>query len=764
MCCASVLSRGELVVQSKSLMLRNAEEIAITLGGAKAVSGGNWLCRCPAHDDREASLSVKEVGGELLFCCHAGCDWGSLAQALKARGIEKARSDESAKEALPRGIRQSWDDRPLERLYTYHHATGSPCGFVAVYRRPGESAKSCIPYFVRAGGSWRPKAGEERPLFNAHLIERAQTVVFCEGEKAAEALQNHLGSLAPDVCASTWPLGAKGFQKCDFSAVKGKRVILWPDNDEPGVNAMTGAQKKIEQAGAKGVQFVKIEALELELEEKEDAFDYFAKNPKAKFEDLPLAVRGNSVRALTPIDLTDEGALLRFERIFAGELHFCREIGWLRFCGTHWEKIDSGYIVTRLLPEVALDFEESSLYAPNEKAGKEFRKRAQHYRNIRPREAIERAARSSRVFAADFSEFDSHEHLLNTVGGTVDLYTGEHREHRASDKITTCLSTCAEKSPCPKWEKFVLDICSGDKERAGYLKRAIGYSVTGSTEEQVLFILWGQGSNGKSLFLETLSEILGDYAATTESAVLLKRKNTGVPNDVARLAEKRFVPCGETEQGAELYEAKVKLLTGRDTITARFLHKEFFEFRPQFKIWMHTNYRPTIKGQDDGVWRRVVLIPFSATFRGESRDPKLGEKLLAEAPGILNWCIEGAKEWRESGLQTPESILKQTADYKTDMDDLSEWITECCVRDNGTRDGKARELFESYRRFMKKSGSEPLSCHVFSNVLVDRGYEKKRSNSGYIYIGLRLKREHEKRSPLFDSPEIDEDFDFLEPH
>lgn len=206
------------------------------------------------------------------------------------------------------------------------------------------------------------------------------------------------------------------------------------------------------------------------------------------------------------------------------------------------------------------------------------------------------------------------------------------------------------------------------------MQKAVGYSLTGSTEEQCLFILHGTGANGKSTFLNTISTMLGDYARQTPTDALLVKRGDGLSNDVARLHGARLVSAVEVEGGRRLAEAQVKQLTGGDLIAARFLYQEFFEFRPAFKLFLGVNHTPVIQGTDHGIWRRIHLVPFTVTIAKEDQDKRLGEKLRAERSGILRWAVEGGLAWQAEGLEPPLVVSMATEEYRAEMAILARFL------------------------------------------------------------------------------------------
>jgi putative DNA primase/helicase len=278
---------------------------------------------------------------------------------------------------------------------------------------------------------------------------------------------------------------------------------------------------------------------------------------------------------------------------------------------------------------------------PNEHRRRELRRHAIHSSSAQRIRSMLELAQSEREVSVLSKNLDSNPWLLNCVSGTVDLKTGVLRDQRREDLITKLVPCRWDlEARSPEWDRFLQRVMDGDQSLVGFLKRAVGYSLTGDTREQVLFLVWGTGANGKSTFINVIEHLMDGYAIrSTAETLLAKRNGAGIPNDIARLAGARFVSAVEAEDGRRLDEERIKALTGGDTVAARFLHQEYFEFRPQFKLWFGTNHKPRIRGTDEAIWRRLRLIPFAVTIPEKDRDPRLGEKLLRELPSILQWAV-----------------------------------------------------------------------------------------------------------------------------
>jgi putative DNA primase/helicase len=350
-------------------------------------------------------------------------------------------------------------------------------------------------------------------------------------------------------------------------------------------------------------------------------------------------------------------------------------------------------------------------------------------------------ARAEPELATTGGNWDSDPWLLGVANGVLDLRTGILRDGKPEEHIT--LHTNIPFDPdaqCPQYEKFIMDISGGDKELADYIQRCLGYSLTGETSEQCMFDCYGEGANGKSTLIETIRYVLGDYAYNAPFATFEKKARSGIPNDVAAMAGRRFISAGETDEGVRLNESRMKALTGGDAIAARKLYGEWFEFAMRGKIWLAFNHKPEIVDDSHGMWRRIRLIPFTRKFDANSADKHLKEKLQAEAAGILAWLVRGCLDWQRRELGEPPIVTQATEAYRAESDTVGSFISDCCVI-GPNESVSSRKLLDKYENWAAENGVEKMSRRIVSRRLESRGF--KRAREGHernrVFSGIGLK-------------------------
>ncbi|MFD8315930.1 phage/plasmid primase, P4 family [Kitasatospora purpeofusca] len=350
---------------------------------------------------------------------------------------------------------------------------------------------------------------------------------------------------------------------------------------------------------------------------------------------------------------------------------------------------------------------------------------------------------------ADAGDFDADSELLSVANGTIHLPTKTLRPHDPADMITRRLSVrYIPEASAERWLRFLGEVFPNHPELPGYMQRLVGYGVSGSTAEQCFAFLHGQGANGKSAFLDALNHVFKGITKSTEFSTFEQRVNVGQASpELAALRAARLVTASETEKYSRLAEALVKQLTGGDPVTCRNLHQNPFTYVPRFLLLVAGNYKPAILSQDLGIWRRVKLVPFEATFRGSKADPALPAKLRAEAEGILAWAVDGAAEWYAHGLEEPSTVQAATTDYRESEDRLEEFITACLIREPGAR-VQPMQLRRAYADWAEDAGlsrKEVLSGWALGVEMESRGFRKRKSSGKWGFDGIRLATDTERR-------------------
>lgn len=348
-------------------------------------------------------------------------------------------------------------------------------------------------------------------------------------------------------------------------------------------------------------------------------------------------------------------------------------------------------------------------------------------------------ARSEEPIPIRPESLDQDKYTLNVLNGTLDLRTGELREHRREDFNTKLAPVEYDPdSPCPTWLAFLETIFDGNYQLIDFVQRLSGYCLTADVCEQVLPILWGVGANGKSTLVGTVLAMLGqDYSAKLAPEVVMLRSGEGHPTGTTDLHGKRVVAIVESGEGKRLNEPLVKDLTGGDRIRARRMREDYWEFAPSHKILFATNHRPEIRGTDHAIWRRIRLLPFTITIPDDQQDKDLAQKLRAELPGILAWCVRGCLDWQQHGLGQPQEIKNATDEYRQGQDVLSAFIAEKCVVLTGVK-VKAGDLYEAYRSWCESGGEKPVSQTRFGESMTERGFQREKSGV-FWRLGIALR-------------------------
>lgn len=470
-------------------------------------------------------------------------------------------------------------------------------------------------------------------------------------------------------------------------------------------------------------------------EEERCQFDRIASPP-------PLRVVTDDEDRAGPVFglLSELDAARFFAREYGNRIRHCsRAGGWFIWDGKRWAADDDG-AVYRLAAECTDQIVESA----NRVTDLEARKKILNFViGLRKRRGIENfvtlAGNLQGVSIGNPDRFDADPWLLNADNGIVDLRSGELRPHDRDLLLTKLVPIAYEpEATCERWERFLREIFDDDAQTIAFVQRATGYSMTGITREHAFLVLYGIGANGKSSLLSLLGRVAGDYGLSASPETFVDRQAGAATNDLARLRGMRFVSAIETSEGRALAESFIKAVTGGDRIAARFLYAEYFDFEPVFKLWLGTNHKPVIRGGDEGIWRRVKLVPFDQRFEGERCDPDLRAKLEEELPGILAWAVRGCLDWQKHGLKAPPAVTGATEAYRSEMDMFSGFIDERCEIDEDANEA-AGALYAAYRAWADGNGEKALSQRWFTLRLTERGFKKVRQHGGKrCWSGIRV--------------------------
>ncbi|MFF9525405.1 phage/plasmid primase, P4 family [Streptomyces achromogenes] len=457
-------------------------------------------------------------------------------------------------------------------------------------------------------------------------------------------------------------------------------------------------------------------------------------------QDTDAALQSMSQSARQTFDATDVGLAVRlrdYMRRSGGGVRYARGLGFLVWDGTIWTPAQGAV-------REALHRMGAEMIADGDDWERKLALKALTNRHI---DGILKELPSVPGVPASADEFDAHPERLSVANGTINLRTGQLHPHTPADMITKRLDVAYDPAAqAPRWEQFLAEIFPHHPELPGYMRRLVGYGITGSTGEQCFAFLHGGGANGKSAFLDAVLHVFRGITKSTEFSTFEQRTAVGQASpELASLRGARLVTASETEKYSRLAEALVKQLTGGDPVTARFLNQNPFTYVPSFLLLVAGNYKPAILSQDLGIWRRVKLVPFEATFRGSKADTSLPAKLREEAEGILAWAVRGAQEWYAHGLEEPASVQAATQDYRESEDRLEEFLTARCVREDGARVAPMaiRRAYAEWAEDAGLSRKEVLSGWALGVELESRKFVKDKRAGRWGFNGLRLKTDEE---------------------
>lgn len=715
-------------------MTKPIDEVLARLKNVKRFTWG-WTACCPAHDDQRNSLSIKVGDDErVLTKCHAGCQFTQIATAIDLP-VSKFFSSKPFKQSVNKKA-PSKSKTEIINIYDYHDATGQL--IFQVCRTPDKQFPQRRP---DGKGGWIWGMGDVEPVLYRlpqllTAIQNGRTIYVVEGEKDVDRL------FEAELIATTNPMGAGKWRDTYTQSLQGcKDVVFLPDNDPPG---LAHAEMVASILHSKGISVKIVQLPELPLHG--DVSDWL--DQSGTIEHLKRLVKTSPVWTPAPLvkpshttgfNLTDYGNAERLVAQHGQDLRYCYPWqSWLAWDGLRWHRDADGELLRRA-KETTRGIYTEARSETDEQKRQALAKHAVRSEGSSKVNAMIYLAQSEPGIPVQPDTLDSDPWLLNVLNGTLDLRTGKLLPHHRNRLCTKLAPVSYKKdATCPLWLQFLRDIMNGNQALINFLQRAVGYSLTAFTQERALFFLHGTGRNGKTTFLETLQAILGDYAEAAEfSSFLVLKHDNNIRNDIAKLKGARFVSSIETKEGSRFDVSTVKQLTGGDTITARFLYGEFFNFRPVFKLWLAANHKPAIRDTTDSTWDRVKLIPFLVRFNRP--DLQLPKKLKAELPGILTWAVQGCLEWQQFGLGEPAEVIEATKAYRIEMDVLAGFLADCCIL-HPNAESTAKELYEAYKTWCENNGETAISQRMFGGRLSERELDRSQKGGGIrVWKGISLR-------------------------
>lgn len=696
-----------------------AEELAARLEAKRAGTG--WSALCPAHEDRNPSLSISAgTNGNVLVHCHAGCHLDEILAALNL-SLADLQSD---------APHRNGNGKP-EIVATYDYTDEQGTVLFQVVRKVNKVFRQRRPD-GRGGWLWGiPDI--RRVLYRLPALLQAKAegrpIYVVEGEKDVGTLEGW------GLTATTAPMGADSPWLPDYTAaLRGADVRIIPDNDDKGrkhaakiLRALPNATILTLPTGKDVTEWAGLGGTSMALVSLRPA-DPAPPGPPAPEPDERPEER-----------YTDMGNGRRFARLHGATFRYCHPFGrWYQYSDGYWQE-DATTASQHAAKATIEAMHQEALDGGSDQ--KKLRKWALESEGASRVRAMLELARSEPGIPVKPDAFDRQPHLLNLANGTLDLRTEQLRGHQPGDLLTTKLPFAYRaEATCPRWESFLHRALDGQSDMLEFIRRAVGYSLTGSTGEQCFFFLHGAGANGKSVFLRTLLALFGSAGRTANfSTFLYQRDNRGPRPDLARLAGARLVIAAEAGEGQRFDEELLKSITGGERITARKLYAEEFEFTPQFTLWLAANHRPVIRGNDLAIWRRVCLVPFTVTIPEEERIPldTLCGQLTEELPGILNWALAGHRDWAERGLSKPAAVIVATEEYRENSDPLKDFLDQhTIVSKFGTC--RAADLYTAYKSWCSINGDSCRSQTWFGGQLRDRNFSTIKSGGNKVYVGIVL--------------------------
>lgn len=725
---------------------------------------GTWHCRgCEPHagDGLDLVQKVNQIGPAEAAKMVAGYlgiaandNNPAMIERNRQRAVERKQQDEAcqalqqqkaARQAVAILDSSLQGEPPYLTKKGFNCTAPVTCATVRAYgedRSTGENGWINFP----AGSLVIAAHDAEGNVSNVQLIDGNGSRAFLKGKgtkqgkfhrleggqdaEAVALVEGYATGLTVSL-ATGWPVYV-AFDKGNMQRVidtvaklnPGKRLVICADNDAPGQEA---AQKAAARVPGAIVAIPDQEGMDWDDYRQAFGLDATSSAIRMKLNTLTEPANDNAAPSDLPDplvqgEISEDALALIFERRHSADLRYCHTAGaWFVWTGSRWQR-DNRQCAFNWAREVCRDFAQGQV----------------KFSRASVASAVERFAIAAPSLAVDGSIWDQKPWLIATPGGVIDLRTGQLRPAEQNDYITRSAAVTPEDKTPVRWLAFLKDATRNDAELIRFLQQMAGYCLTGATAEHALFFIYGAGGNGKSVFLNTLTAILGEYAQTAAMDTFTASKHDKHPTDLAMLKGARLVTASETEDGRAWAEAKIKQMTGGDPITARFMRRDFFTYTPEFKLVIVGNHKPQLNNVDDATKRRFNIIPF--IHKPTEPNPDLERSLREEWPAILNWMVQGAIDWQQNGLVRPPVVVEATQEYFEEQDLFGQWLNDCCEQGSAHQES-SKALFANWRKYAEAAGDNPGSAKSFGSMMRKRGFPPFKNNDRRGFKGVRVKPE-----------------------
>lgn len=755
------------------------QTILSRLKGVKKVGPNTYRAYSPLRDEKEPSLYITEKpDGTILMCDHGGGDTKAILAAIGLT-MRILFPDGGSSGSEPKG---SDPERKVAAIYKYLDKNGELVAEKVRYKNKTFFWRSKKP-----DGSYDYHKPKNVPLYNGTVLEKAEAVFLVEGEKDVDTLTKY------GLPAVSLPNGAH-WENEYVAYFSDKVIIILPDNDDTGRDYAKAALKALKPTNY-NTGIMQLNNLWPEIPEKGDISDYIAAKgeeavvklketldvvtrnrklapavsavPTAQCSAAAVTVVATSAPLMlkTHIDYyivikkfnphsnpkystTDNGSGRLFSDIVRGQARYvASRKSWFIYDGARWTPDEGDMATMEMCKAIGDALTHYAFAIQDENERKQYLKYTLRWMTRNYRKTILDDAAS--VYNIGMGEFDADVNLLNCKNGTLDLKTMQFRSHNPDDKITKIADVVYDPNArCPRFEQFLIEVMSGDADKSAFLQKALGYALSGDSQYECMFILYGATTrNGKSTLMESILRVFGDYGLTVapETIAAKQRNSSGPSEDLARLAGRRLANISEPSRGMRLNAAQVKSMTGNDSINARFLHCNSFDFRPQFKLYINTNYLPSVDDMSLFSSNRVRVIPFDRHFEPQEQDPNL-KHLFAEEEAksaILNWLIAGWQLLQKEGLDSPAAVVEATKEYSRDSNKIALFAEEKLIEDK-TGEARTAAVYERYKEWCDVNGCMPENSTNFKKSLQAIGTVVRRrprdgSEKTTLLLGYRLR-------------------------